>query len=102
MDLLLAGHSFAPEGHLYLLPRVFLPAFIVYLELCCCPHRIRRSSDTAGTRTLISDSGPFLFPTAYAASQWTEHLQGAEMFMLDSSLEKELLSNLAFLGPLWL
>ena len=102
MDLLLAGYSFTSEVHLHLLSRVLLRALIVYLEFCCWPHHLHRSSDAAGTRTLISDSGPFLFPTAYAASQWTEHLQGAEMFVLDSFLEKELLSNLAFLGPLLL
>lgn len=41
-------------------------------------------------------SGPFLFPTACAASQWTVHLLGEEFVMFDSFLER--VSYVSFLG----
>lgn len=40
-------------------------------------------------------SGPLLFPTAYAASQWTEHLQWAELSVLASFLGKACLGSVS-------
>ena len=89
---LFSGYNFTSEVHLHLWSHVSSCVHWFCTWNSAAGHTTYTTSATRqGLEPWSLDSGPFLFPTAYAASQWTEHLQGAEMFILDSFLEKELL-----------
>lgn len=89
VDFLSAGCIFASQVVLHLLSHFLFFALIWWLGFCCCLRTTRpKSMAQQGLEPRSLSSGPFLFPAAYAASQWTEHLRGVEIFILSSFLER--------------